>query len=862
MSLFWLKEQQPAKPVPGRRPSGARFVLPLDVSKLACGNCTLDKEPLNHPKMQPTGAAKPVFYILGEAPGKQEDEQGKQFIGKSGDVLRDRLMEKWLPHIRWNNSVNCRPPDNRDPTPLELGCCRHRVEADIEATKPAVILAFGAIALQWLTRAQPLPEGHAGGRQAAEAGERGMPTISNWRGRRVPVRVRGHTCWAYAFGHPAWLLRSMNDKRLGKAHLTAFERDLATAFYEYEQGLPEPFVEDPLDYRKGIEVVTQFGHNGLKRILDRLAEIAQRPSIGIDVETNALAPYKRNDPKILSVAVGTYDDTLAFGLDHPDCRWTKDERDLLLSKLYQFLMGSGEKWAHYLKMEQAWFRWLFNDHVLYKTEWGDTHAQAHAIDERPGKELDDLTMLYFGFNVKDVEKVDKKRLSEYPLEKVLWYNGMDTKYTEALSQVQGAIIEEQGLQLAYENLARLSPSLVRMQAKGLVRNIPQIELLHAELEKKEAQAVRKLLENKDVVRFKETHAKFNPNSTHDLHAFFKWAGFKDLPNVDEATLLEVNHPVARGVLAMRGEKKLKSTYVSPLRNGGKHVATDGRVHPNFNQSTTVTTRLASDDPNAQNFPRRERKEIRRVIGVPPGCKFVAMDYGQLEARVVAMLTKDPILVAETWAGDDIHGVWTEKLGAKFVPKMLLADKKKVRDGVKNLWTFPQFFKSQLGSIARDLSNRWEVEVSERALQPYSEEFWNKYQRVLQWHVELIAAYWETGYVETAHGFRRHEPMNENEIVNHPIQGTAAQIVLDAQYRIDLLSYEQGRAHRAPIMNVHDDLSFYLPEESLEEDVEFLAQQMCCCSYSFINVPLAVEVSLGDNWCDKEDLHTFKSTDFQ
>lgn len=829
------------------------------MSKLGCAQCTLDKEPLKNPKLPAAGSEKPIFYILGEAQGKTEDEEGAHFVGRSGEEVRARLPEKWLPHIRWNNSVNCRPPNNRDPTPLELGCCRHRVEADIAATKPRVILAFGAIALQWLMRQQVAPEAHAGGRQAAEAAERGMPLITNWRGRRLPVRVRGHTCWAYAFGHPAWLLRAMKDKKMGEAHVATFDRDMATVFFEYEQGLPEPFVEDPLDYKKGVEVVTQFGPRGLQRIMERLGEIQKYPEIGIDVETNGKRPYKVVGPKILSIAVGTYSDTLAFGIDHPECQWTKDERSVLMAGLYSFLLNSGRKWAHYLKMEQEWLRYFFDDKILYETEWGDTNAQAHTIDERAGKDLETLTQVYFGFDLKSVSNLDRKRLSEYPLDKVLLYNGLDTKYTDALHHVQGDVIEANGLQVPYENLVRLTPSLVRMQAKGLVRNVPQIILLNEELEAKETKVVKKIVGQKDVIRFKESHAKFNPGSNDDLLLFFRWLNFK-LNNVDEETLSDVDHPVAKLVLDMRGERKLRSTYVAPLLNGGKHVATDGRVHPSFNHTVTVTTRLASDDPNAQNFPRRERKEIRRVIGVPAGHKGVSADYGQLEARVVAMLTQDPTLIAETWNGDDIHGVWTEKIGKKFVPKMLAAEGgfKKVRDGVKNLWTFPNFFGSMVSSMARDLSLRWEVDISERALTPFAEEFWSKYKRVLAWQDELIELYWLNGYVETALGFRRHEPMNRNEIINHPIQGTAAQIVLDGQYRIDRLAYEMDMPWRSPMMNVHDDLGFYFPLASLEEDIEFIAREMCLSEFPFINVPLAVEVSVWDNWCDKVDLHTFVS----
>lgn len=870
MSLLWHDLGDKPQQQPSKRRRGTVPIVPADTRGYGCAQCSLDREPLHHPKMPATGAARPIVYVLGEAPGEDEDTEGEQFVGKAGRTIRDCWPEDWTAVTRWNNTLNCRPPDNRDPSELELACCRSRIEADILATKPKVIVAVGAFALQWLTQTRLPHKEYDGGRQRADEPpgviKPGLPAITHWRGRRLPANVGGHVCWVYPIVHPSAINRWRNDKKIGDAWQRTFERDIERMFNDVAAGLPEPYVEPPEEYRKSIECLTTYGPQGLKRIADRLAEIAQRASSGIDVETNAVHVYHTRTPKLLTIAVGSYHDTFAFGIDHPECKWTPEERDVILAMLHHFVLNSGKKCAHYLKMEQEWMSWLLGDEVLYDTEWGDTHAQAHAIDERPVKELGELTTLHFGFDVKALTNMDKSRLAEYPLTDVLMYNGLDTKYTDGIYILQEEIIRAlgEGVSLSYHNLARLSPSLVQMQSKGLVRNVEQINLLSGLLKTEEAKIKLKIIQHKDVEKFRHTRVKpVNPASNKDMLEFFNFLGFK-LKSVGEEVLVDVDHPVARLELQRREEAKLESTYVRPLMDGGKHVRHDGRVHPNFNQSVTVTTRLSSDDPNAQNFPRRTRKEIRRVIGCPPGTKFVAMDFGQIEARVVAMLSKDPTLVAETNNGDDIHGVWTQKIGQRFVPERLKdkAGVKGVRDVIKNSWTFPLFFGSECGSAAQDLSNNLKAEVRERELMPFYEEFWAKYPVVLAWQDLIVARYWELGYVETATGFRRHEPMNRNEIINHPVQGTAAQIVVDAQYRIDLLAHRQQRPDRAPIMNVHDDLSFYLLIKSLEEDIEFLAREMCCCSYSWINVPLSVEVSLGDNWCDKTELHTFTTNDFQ
>jgi Uracil-DNA glycosylase len=148
-----------------------------------CSMCTLDREEryLKHPKMLASGTEKPLIYILGEAPGKQEDELGKQFIGASGALLRENIPKTLLDSIRFNNTINCHPDKDRDPTTLEIECCRPRLVKDIEESQPEAIFGMGGVALTWADRSNTFA----------------------WRGRRFPIQVGHHKCWYYAFHHPA-----------------------------------------------------------------------------------------------------------------------------------------------------------------------------------------------------------------------------------------------------------------------------------------------------------------------------------------------------------------------------------------------------------------------------------------------------------------------------------------------------------------------------------------------------------------------------------------------------------------------------------------------------------------------------------
>ena len=152
--------------------------------KLSCRACPLNKaEHIQSPKMPPSGSQNPLIYFLAEAPGEIEDEENKQLVGPSGDLLWPLIPPKIKVKSRRNNVLNCRPQNNRNPEDVEIECCRPRIVEDIEKTKPAVIFGLGAVPLAWAN----MPGG-----------------IKLWRGRRFPIKVGSHTCWYYPMRHPAF----------------------------------------------------------------------------------------------------------------------------------------------------------------------------------------------------------------------------------------------------------------------------------------------------------------------------------------------------------------------------------------------------------------------------------------------------------------------------------------------------------------------------------------------------------------------------------------------------------------------------------------------------------------------------------
>lgn len=832
-----------------RTPSKTIRISTAEQKLLNCSHCPLDKAELAHAKMRPTGANSPLLYFLGEAPGRIEDEEGEQFVGRSGELIRDRIPSRLQSKIRWNNTIRCRPPNNRDPSALEVACCRRLQEQDIEQSKPRAVVVFGGVPLAW-----------------ALGDDR---KISNWRGRRAPVRFGSHACWLFPIMHPAAVLHAeRTDKKKAEAFLAAFERDLLRVLEQVEAGLPEPYLEAPERFQEGVECLSVYGADGLARIEERLGQIRDEEH-GLDIETDRLRPYSK-DARILSLAAGPYESVFSFGWEHSEARWSAAEKRRLHEIVEHYLLGSGTKWAHSAKFEQEWMHARFGPRILYETPWGDTLGQAHVLDERKGKALDDLTQLHFGFRVKSLSPIDVRNLASTPLDLVLPYNALDAKYCHALSMVQRERLEEEGLTHVYERLHSATPALVQMQAKGVIRDLEATKKLDKELTAREGQIAKQIAVERDVLRYLKTGAKFSPTSNQNLVSFFRdflkvrhpvardsGEGY----SVDEEALSQIAHPVAALVLELRSASKIHG-YITPLLEGGKYLHGDGMIHSSYSNYVTVSGRLASEDPNQQNYPRRKNKEIRRAIGCPPGYRFVALDYGQLEARIVAAISGDSVLIKEIKAGQDIHGDWTERVGGRFVPKLVKSERKKVRDSIKQYWTFAGFYGNTLEGIAFDLSREWQVDVTPRTLAPFFDDFWDRYAGVLRWQERLIASYWKTGYVETATGQRRREPMSKNEIINHPVQGTAGHLVIDAQTRISRVAYEEDLPDLNPIMNVHDDLSFYFPDEGLEDCIEAVAGFMCRTPFDFVTVPLMVEVSVGNNWCDKEEIGKFSTEDFE
>ena len=308
--------------------------------------------------------------------------------------------------------------------------------------------------------------------------------------------------------------------------------------------------------------------------------------------------------------------------------------------------------------------------------------------------------------------------------------------------------------------------------------------------------------------------------------------------------LAADHEIARKVLDYRQLSKLKGTYVDALP-ALIHPRT-GRLHTSFNQIGAATGRLSSSNPNLQNIPIRSElgREIRAAFVPEPGWKLIVADYSQIELRLLAHMSRDPVLLEAFRSGEDIH---TRTAAEVFhtMPEMVTAD---MRRGAKTV-NFGIVYGQTPFGLATQLG------IDRKEAEQYIRRYFETYAGVKVFIAETIERVRRDGYAITMFGRRRPIPdMNsrnpnarsfaERTAVNTPLQGTAADLIKLAMIRIDaLLASERARM----LLQVHDELLFEAPPEDAERIAEVVKGAME--QVYRLDVPLLVDLGIGENWRD-------------
>lgn len=860
MGFFYNEEAKALK----RAPSKPRGPIPIaSLNALGCSVCPRDKDTkLRTPKMAPDGASSPVLYVLLPAPSLTDDDKGGWARDKVGRALLKQLPRDSDDWTRFGGVIQCGSDTSVIPE-HETECCRQRVLDDIEATKPLVILGVGDAPLGWATE---LPDRFA----------------PKYRGQFMPVKIGSHTCWYYCVSYPNWVFK---ESKYPSDHELVFNHDMQrlSALLETDRLPDKPVVYDK-DHDAGIVQVHGGGYEELLTLERLLAELAREARSGLDLETNGLRPWKLRDPMILTAAVGTFEKTVAFPLDMPDT-WHTDRHKRRAWELFiEYLLDSGIKECHNLSFELEWLSYFIDPRITRLTMWDDTMAMARALEVGFGgtKSLEVQTVLTFGFNLKRLSNIDLSQpqwWTRYPLKDILRYNGMDTKWTNMLSRKhRRRLADEPTLSYAHERAVRLASTLVITEYQGLPVDATYAASAEARLQSESSAISKKLQACREVVQYTKKFGRFEPtNPDHVLRLMDKVCGRDEIRRTDpktgvvkmttdEEALLEIpaaEVPSAPLILEHRGVEKLLSTYVLPVTSG-KIMSQDGMIHAKYSSMQALTWRLAAEDPNAQNWPKRKHKEIRGIVRSRLRRWLLACDYGQIEFRVAGMASEDDNLVKYCWTGYDVHSYWAQRMVQRYgaIKDWVVeefgvdwdeAGMKTLRQEAKNKWVFPSIFGAAVKSRAASLHLPMDV------AQDLDAEFWDELPGVKKWQNRLIKSYQKNLYVETLGGLRRYGPMTPNEIINMPIQGTAAEIVTEAMMALSEMALIEERLDDLhPILNVHDDLTSEPYDDNLEEVINITVRELCRHRFPYIIVPLVVEVSLGERWNEIKEIGKYRS----
>ena len=316
-------------------------------------------------------------------------------------------------------------------------------------------------------------------------------------------------------------------------------------------------------------------------------------------------------------------------------------------------------------------------------------------------------------------------------------------------------------------------------------------------------------------------------------------------NAKVLTDLARDHEIVRLILDWREKSKIKSTYLDTL---GPLRRSDGRVHTTYNQTITATGRLSSSDPNLQNIPTRSElgRTVKTAFSAGEGSVFLAVDYSQIELRLLAHLSGDEHLVRAFNEGEDFHAETAARVFG--VPVSEVTPDLRSRAKAVN-------FGIVYGQQAYGLSQSLHISMAEA--RDMIDRYYEAYPGVRTFLDNVVARAKQTGYAETMYGRRRHIPelkaknpqlrgFGERTAMNHPMQGTAADIIKIAMARVSRRLEEEGFAAHM-ILQVHDELDFECPIDEVERLTTMVRDVME--HVVDLRVPLTAEASTGVTWAD-------------
>ncbi|WP_423822358.1 DNA polymerase I [Salinisphaera sp. SPP-AMP-43] len=484
----------------------------------------------------------------------------------------------------------------------------------------------------------------------------------------------------------------------------------------------------------------------------------------------------------------------------------------------------------------------------------DTMLESYVLDSTATRhDMDSLAQKYLERSTTKFEEVAGKGAKQVGFNQVALdvatpYAAEDADITLQLHQLLYARLAEIGrLRELYETVEiPLMPVLARVEAHGVLVDDQLLGRVSAEM------ATR--MKEIEAQAYEAAGGEFNLGSPAQLkEILFDRLELpvirktpKGAPSTAEDVLRELadKHALPAHIVAWRELSKLRSTYADKLPTLINPAT--GRIHTSYHQAVAATGRLSSSDPNLQNIPIRTEsgRRIREAFIAPPGYKILAVDYSQIELRIMAHLSGDPGLLAAFNEQRDIHAATASEVFDTPLDTVT-ADQRRAAKAIN--------FGLMYGMSAYGLAKQ--LELSRADAGAYIDKFFERFAGVRRYMDQTRAAAKSDGYVETLFGRRLYLPeINarngarrqgaERAAINAPLQGTAADLIKKAMIDVDAWLRDSGEDARM-IMQVHDELVFEVPAAEAERLADTIAMRMRCVAE--LDVPLLAEAGIADNW---------------
>lgn len=567
-----------------------------------CTDCALHRS-TTHRCVWGDGPNDADVVIVGEAPGEAEARTGKPFMGKSGQLLRDRLARSGLNSVYITNVAKCRPPANRAPTPDEIKACRKYLDEEIATVKPRAILALGAVASKAVLRQAKITENHG----------------------RITEKDGLITCAIY---HPAYALRDPSK-------LPAFEADLAR-FARYLKG----------EKRAATVNSAVVQRENLDQFIDDLNQCTE---FSFDLETSSLNWFDPNQT-IRSLQLGlAFEDGSDFGWVIPmNIRGSPFHNDRLREEIMMIIfdaLAGKDACAHNGKFDNHWL-WIKFKRRFRLTF--DTMLASHTLDENRDHDLKGLVRAFLDEPDYDIPLREKRNPTDLP--KYYRYGVYDSVYTLRLKlrvfqpQFRRDVVLRR---LFYGLIMPAARAFEEIDGNGLYVDLEKMKTTEEDVHRQLEEILAQL--NKMAGRPINWNAPAQVAGLlyGDLKLACSVFTDKGAQSTNEEALLSIKgkHPVADLLVKYRELEKFRSTYL----DGWKEFMVGPMLYLSTKLHGTVTGRYSS---RLHQVPRDGT--IRSLIDAPEGWVFVQADLSQAELRIAAILSRDPELTSCYRRGIDVH----------------------------------------------------------------------------------------------------------------------------------------------------------------------------------------------------------------